>query len=61
MIVIEVIPFKTFKERLQLVKEYERKGKIEVYSDYVYIEMHEKERATDELYKRGGRVFKKLL
>ena len=61
MIVIEVIPFKTFKKRLQLVKEYEKKGMVRVYSDYVYVEIHEKERATDELYKRGGRVFKKLL
>jgi hypothetical protein len=61
MIVIEVIPFKTFKERLRLVKEYERRGKVEVYTDYVYVEMREKERAADELYKRGRGVFKKLL
>lgn len=61
MIVIEVIPFKTFKERLQLVKEYDRKGRVRVYSNYVYVEIHEKGRSTNELYKRGGRVFKKLL
>lgn len=56
MIIIEVIPFKTFKERLRLVKEYERRGKVEVYSDYVYIEMNEKEKSISELYKREIKV-----
>ena len=38
MIVIEVIPYKTFKERLQVTKKYEGKAKITIYDRYIYIE-----------------------
>ena len=38
MIRIEVIPYKTFKERLRIVKEYKDKAKITIYKDYVYCE-----------------------
>lgn len=41
MIVVQVIPYKTFKERLQLVKKYEGKAKIIIYDQYIYIEMKE--------------------
>ena len=38
MIRIEVIPYKTFKERLKIVKEYDKKARITIYKDYVYYE-----------------------
>jgi len=38
MRVIEVIPYRTFKEKLQIVKDYEGKGKIEILRNIVYIE-----------------------
>ncbi len=38
MVRIEVIPYKTFKERLKIVKEYDKKAKITIYKDYVYCE-----------------------
>lgn len=38
--VVEVIPYKTFKERLQLMKKIQstQKAKIEIYSNYLYVE-----------------------
>ncbi|WP_291548031.1 hypothetical protein [Clostridium sp. HMP27] len=42
MIVIEVIPYRTFKEKIKLVKEHLGQGKIEVYKSYIYIEREEK-------------------
>lgn len=38
--IVEVIPYKTFRERLQLVKKIQdtQKAKIEIYSAYLYVE-----------------------
>lgn len=38
MVVVEVIPYKTFRERLQVTKEYDGRGKIIIYDHYIYIE-----------------------
>jgi hypothetical protein len=40
MQVVEVIPFKNFKERLQLVIPYtnRRKYRVEIFESYLYIE-----------------------
>lgn len=38
MIVVEVIPYRSFKHRLQLVKEYVGKAKIIIYDTYIYVE-----------------------
>lgn len=38
MLIIEVIPYKTFRERLQVTKEYDGRGKIIIYDQYIYIE-----------------------
>lgn len=38
MQVVEVIPFHSFKERLQLVKLIIGKGKITIYDNYIYFE-----------------------
>lgn len=43
MQVVEVIFFKSFKERLQLMKRYIGKAYVEVYKDYIYIERMEEE------------------
>lgn len=43
MLVVEVIPFRSFKERLQLVKRYIGKAQIIIYDTYVYIERIEGE------------------
>lgn len=44
MIVIEVIPFKTFKERIQIVKKYAKSGvRVRIYKTYIYIERIEGE------------------
>lgn len=41
--IVEVIRYKTFKERLQLVKEYTGRAYIEVCNGYLYIERVEEE------------------
>ncbi len=38
LIVVEVIPYNSFKMRLQLMKKYIGKAYIEVNKDYLYIE-----------------------
>ena len=38
MISVEVIPYKTFREGIKIVKELDGKGKIIIYSNYIYIE-----------------------
>lgn len=42
MKVIEVIPYRTFKEKLRIVKEHEGRGRIEIHSNYIYVERIEK-------------------
>jgi len=37
MIIVEVVPYKTFKEKLQLMKKL-RRCRIESYPTYLYIE-----------------------
>ncbi|MCM8710526.1 hypothetical protein M2651_05735 [Clostridium sp. SYSU_GA19001] len=42
MIVIEVIPYKDFKERIRVIKELLKKKEkitIEVYENYIYVEV----------------------
>ena len=39
--VVELIPYSTFKERLKIVKEYDKKAKIEILENYIYIERTE--------------------
>ncbi|HIG0360424.1 TPA: hypothetical protein ACX96Z_002013 [Clostridium sporogenes] len=38
MIVVEVIPYRSFKHRLHLIKKYIGKAKIIVYDAYIYVE-----------------------
>ncbi len=38
MQVIEVIPYKSFKERVKIVKSFIGKAKVEVFEDYVLID-----------------------
>lgn len=42
--VIEFIPYKDFKEKLKLTKEYDGKAKIEIVEDkYMYVEREVKQ------------------
>lgn len=42
MIVIEAIPYKTFREKCRIVSYYRRKkAKVEVFKDFVYVEKKE--------------------
>lgn len=35
-----VIPFDSFKEKIKITKEYDRKGKVEIIDNrYIYVEM----------------------
>lgn len=39
MLVITVVPYKTFKQKIKLVKEFEnRKAKVEILGNLIYIE-----------------------
>jgi len=38
MRIIEAIPYRTFKEKVSIVKSYRGKAKIEIYSSYIYVE-----------------------
>lgn len=53
MEVIEVIPYKSFKERLKLMKNIIGKGKIIVYDSYIYFERIE----GNENYSDGSNNF----
>lgn len=48
VIVIEVIPYSTFKEKIRLVKAYSGQGKIEIFDSYVYIEKIERNKMGGE-------------
>lgn len=37
-IVIEAIPYRNFKEKINITKKYYAKAKIEVYNNYIYVE-----------------------
>ena len=43
-LVIEAIPFSSFKEKLRIIKRIEGKGKVIVYKNYVYYERLENDR-----------------
>ncbi|WP_164917277.1 hypothetical protein [Clostridium sp. JN-9] len=43
MQVVEVVPFHSFKERLQLVKQFIGKGTIIIYDTFIYFEKLEGE------------------
>ena len=38
MVVVEAIPFSTFKEKIAITKQFYGKAKIEIHKGYVYIE-----------------------
>jgi len=38
MITIVIIPFKSFKERIRIMKKISAEAKIEVFKNYLYIE-----------------------
>lgn len=59
LVVIEVVPYRCFKEKIRIVKSFEGKGKIEIFKGYVYIE--QLIRGNDfELYSRSREVIKEL-
>lgn len=37
-IIVEVIPFRTFKEKIAITKQFYGKAKMEIYKDFIYIE-----------------------
>ena len=39
--VVELIPYSTFKERLNIIKQYDQKSRIEIFDNYIYIERTE--------------------
>ena len=36
--VVEIIPFKTFKEKIAITKKFDGKAKIEIHKNYIYVE-----------------------
>lgn len=39
--VVELIPYKSFKERLRIVQALVGKASIEIFKDYIYVERSE--------------------
>ena len=39
--VVELIPYSTFKERLKIIKQYDKKARIEILENYIYVERTE--------------------
>ena len=39
--VVELVPYSTFKERLKIIKQYDKKAKISIFEEYIYIERTE--------------------
>ena len=39
--VVELVPYSTFKERLKIIKQYDKKAKIEILENYIYVERTE--------------------
>lgn len=50
-VIVEAIPFNSFKERIKLTKELIGKAKIEIYDRYIYIEKIERDEENKELTK----------
>ena len=44
MIVVEVIPYCSFQEKIKITKENDGKARIEVFEDYIYIERREEKK-----------------
>ena len=36
--VVELIPYSTFKERLKIIKQFDKKAKIEIFEKHIYVE-----------------------
>ena len=47
MLVIEMIPYNSFREKLKITKENDGKARIEVFEDYIYIERREERRKSE--------------
>lgn len=39
--VVELIPYSTFKERLNIIKQFDQKAKIEIFEKHIYVERTE--------------------
>ena len=39
--VVELIPYSTFKERLKIIKQFDKKAKIEIFDKHIYVERTE--------------------
>lgn len=37
--IVLAIPYRSFKEKIAITKQYQSKAKIEIFDDFVYIEM----------------------
>lgn len=38
LLTIEIIGYRSFKEKMNITKKYRGKAKMEIYKDYVYVE-----------------------
>ena len=47
MLVIEMIPYNSFREKLKITKENDGKARIEVFEDYIYVERREERRKSE--------------
>ena len=47
MIVVEVIPYCSFQEKIKITKENDGKSRIEVFEDYIYVERREGKRMQE--------------
>ena len=36
--VMELIPYSTFKEKLNITKQYDKSSKVEIFENYIYVE-----------------------
>ena len=36
--IVELVPFSTFKEKLNIIKQFDKKAKIEIFEEYIIIE-----------------------
>ena len=37
-VICESIPYKSFKEKIRITKEYDRLGNITIYDDFIFID-----------------------
>ena len=38
LLIIEIIKYENFKDKLNITKKYRGKAKMEIYKDYIYVE-----------------------